>query len=280
MQHSMRATTLSPDSIAKFQTSMSARGRAENTISAYSGDLRTLLAELEEEEVTMEEFEMASTNWLNGNRKRVSPKTTRRRLTSIKAFCTWAGWAMNDLSEYKPPPGVPTNPHPLPEGIEGVRRMIEQCGRPNHRALVALCGLVGLRVAEALNVEASHIDVSSMQITVIGKGDKTRFLPISDEAWTYIMPSLIQAGVNGTKLVMMGDRTARSLITRLGERAGLRRAVASHDLRATFATEVYNQTLDMRLVQELLGHSSVETTQGYVGVKKQALVAAVNFAKV
>ena len=71
----------------------------------------------------------------------------------------------------------------------------------------------------------------------------------------------------------MGDRSARALITRLGERAGLRRAIASHDLRATFATEVYNRTRDMRLVQELLGHSRLSTTQKYTQVSLSDLMA-------
>ena len=73
----------------------------------------------------------------------------------------------------------------------------------------------------------------------------------------------------------MQDRGARNAIKNLGKRSGLRREVASHDLRATFATDLLNRGVNIRIVQELLGHSSVETTQIYTATTLEAMREAV-----
>ena len=78
-------------------------------------------------------------------------------------------------------------------------------------------------------------------------------------------------------LVHYEDRSARKCITSLGRKAGLSRAISSHDLRATFATILNDRNVNIRVIQELLGHSSVATTEIYTGVGMQALADAVDF---
>jgi site-specific recombinase XerD len=154
--------------------------------------------------------------------------------------------------------------------------MISAAKWENQKALVALLGFCGLRVAEALAVRPSHFDLNDMELVVRGKGDKTRRLPVSEEAWEFLlMPTTRAFCANDTEIVGIQDRAARALITRLGIKAGLSRRVSSHDLRATFATAVYDKTLDQRVVQELLGHSSGEQTELYIGVSRAKMKAAV-----
>lgn len=205
----------------------------------------------------------------------MAQKTTTRRLTSLKVFSRWAGWG-EPLVDYTAPHVTPGQPHPIPEGMDGVRRMIEAATRSEHKALVALCGMAGLRIAEALSVAPSDFDLHDMVLKVLGKGDKYRYVPVNDELWSVIASAVVEAFCdNAATVVSLHDRAARKVITRLAKNAGLQRHVKSHDLRATFATEVYNKTLDIRVVQELLGHSSVETTQIYTGVRMQSLREAV-----
>lgn len=214
-------------------------------------------------------------NWLTGNRKTVELKTTSRRLTSVRAFAKWAKWGPV-LEEYSAPTGGPGRPHPLPEGMDGVRRMIAQAYTVQQVALVALCGFAGVRIHEALATRPSHFDLHTMSLKILGKGEKVRYVPINTEAWGYLAAPVTMAFLaQDSPVVGLEDRVARGNITQMGARAGLVRRVSSHDLRATFATAVYDKTGDMRLVQELLGHSSVETTQIYVGVNDQRLRSAV-----
>ena len=142
------------------------------------------------------------------------------------------------------------------------------CSRNERQAaLVALMGFCGLRVAEALRVRPSDFDLDDMMLTVYGKGDKIRRVPVSASAWEVLQVPVTRAFCNdNVPVVGLKDRFARTVITRLGKRAGICRSVASHDLRATFATAIYDNTLDQRLVQELLGHSSSTTTEIYIGV--------------
>ena len=262
---SQQVMTLTQESIEMFRSSLSARGRSENTTKAYATDLKVLLKELETDSIPMDEFQFTAMNWLTANRKKVSAKTTSRRLTSLKQFSQWAGWG-TDFEDYSAPPIPPGQPHPLPEGIDGVKRMILHAHQESHAALIALCGLCGCRVSEALSTKPSDFDLHNMTLAVHGKGEKVRIVPVSSLAWEYLQRPVVRAYCDGDREVVgLKDRHARAIITRLGVRAGLKRHVASHDLRATFATAVYDKTQDMRLVQILLGHASVSTTEIYVG---------------
>lgn len=266
-----RAMTVSLASIDRLLNSYSARGRSELTTKAYGSDLRIFLQEMcpkgidwKTWEVEEDDFEETAMEWLQMNRKIVSPKTTNRRLTSLKSFARWAGWG-NPLEEYAAPTAAKGQPHPLPEGIEGVYRMIETARNEKQKALLVLCGLCGLRISEALRIKATNFDFSNMTLKVPGKGDKERIVPVSQRAWDYIASTVVRSHLAGTEVVGLKDRFARRTITELGERAGLQRRVASHDLRATFATAVYDLTLDQRVVQELLGHANGSTTEVYIG---------------
>jgi site-specific recombinase XerD len=269
-----KVTTVTPETIDQFLSSLHAKGRASNTLKAYGTDLRVFLAAAGTE-IPVDQFEPRAMLWLTINRDTVSPKTTGRRLTSVRAYARWAQIPTPDLVEYSSPVTPRAVPHPLPEGIDGVRRLIEAARFEHHKALIALCGLAGLRVAESLTVEPTHINFSTMNLTVRGKGDVTRIVPVSEECWDVIASPVVRVATGGGPVVGLHDRFARRLVTDLGVRAGLSRRVKSHDLRATFATAVYNKTGDIRLVQMLLGHASVTTTQVYIETAMEALKEAV-----
>lgn len=272
-----KATTLSPESIDKFRSSLTARGRSNETIKGYSTDLKMLLKETEETEIQATEFEEVGMYWLQQNRNTLAPKTTARRLTSLKEFAKWAGWG-HLFADYSAPVPGRSLPHPLPEGIEGVYRLIDVASTDSHRSLIALCGLFGCRVSEALGTKASNFMLDDMMLEIRGKGDKTRYVPISSRAWDVMAIQVTRSFIAGnTPVVGLKDRFARRVITNLGIKAGLQRHISSHDLRATFATEVYDRTLDIRLVQELLGHSSSQTTEIYTLVNQNKMRAAVEF---
>lgn len=147
------------------------------------------------------------------------------------------------------------------------------------RALVALTGFCGLRVSEALSITPESFDFDNMTLLVRGKGDKSRVVPVSNQAWAIMLKAVIQARLISPiqPVVDYRDRFAREILTSLGERAHLKRHIASHDMRHTFGTEILNAGADIRTAQELLGHASVTTTQIYTGVSLDNMRKAVDF---
>jgi site-specific recombinase XerD len=258
-------TTLSLESIDNFRNWLYERGRSEQTVKAYSSDLQVLLLDTGLQTIPREEFAATAGRWLTQHKRIVKPKTTGRRLTSVRSFAVWAGWGPI-LTDYRLPEAPRAVPHPLPEGVEGVRRMIASGRSIYEKALVALLGLEGCRMAEALTIRPSNFNISDMKLEIRGKGEKIRYVPISPEAWTYLQEPVMRAYCAGDdrSIIPFRDRNARGIITTLGLRAKLVRHVSSHDLRATFATEVYNKTKDQKIVQELLGHASGDQTAVYI----------------
>lgn len=215
--------------------------------------------------------------YLNIMRREWSPRTTCRKLASFRAYGQWLGQP-GFLATYKPPVPSVSQPHPIPEGIDGVVRMIETSRNGVHRCLLALNGLLGLRVAEAIEVRPEHFDLIEMTLSIRGKGDKTRVIPVSTRAWEYIRDQYTYCTqvAPGQRLVPYSNRGARKMVTTRARRAGLSRPVASHDMRATTLTAAYNKSHDIRAVQELAGHADIKTTQVYTGVTMAAMREAVD----
>lgn len=243
---------------------------------AYGSDLDGFMLWCKDNSVDPnEDYESAAGQYLTENRDEWAAKTVQRKLGTLRVFGRWLG--LDDpLADYSAPTPPRPVPHPLPGGVQSVLAMAAHANGDDQRALVALCGLCGLRVSEALNVDPADIDYEHRELTVQGKGDRGRTIPIGDKAWELIAPVVGEAVLNGTKLVDMSNRNARRIITRLGRVAGIPRRVSSHDLRATYGTEAYNRTGNLRAVQELLGHTSSSQTEVYTGVTMEQMRKAGN----
>ena len=209
-------------------------------------------------------------------REETKPRTLNRRLASVRAFSKFA--QLGDiLHDFKAPTPQKSQPHPIEEGVKGVVAMCESTQNAYLRALFALEGLLGLRISEALSMKPEHFDIENMSMTVRGKGDKTRIVPISTTAWLYIDPAYTLARQQGGKLVKMSDRGARLAITRTANELGFSKKVSSHDLRATCATAHHNKTGNIRATQELLGHASSHTTETYTLVTEKTIRDGLEF---
>lgn len=193
--------------------------------------------------------------------------TICRRKAAIGSFAKFIQMDGPVLPHYNAPNIGQRIPHPLPNLEEDLAALMLVARNQEERALVACLGYEGMRMHEALALPVMKIDLVAGAIDIIGKGDKERRIPITRKASEYLYPQIIEAHIKGrANLLNLFDRTARSIITLMGERAGISRAISSHDLRATFATVVYRDTKDIRLVQALLGHADISTTQIYIGL--------------
>lgn len=276
----MKVEALESESIELFQQSIIARGAATNTVKAYSTDLRMLLRWYTTEQlpIPMSHLEGRAANWLNSTRLEVAPRTTNRRLVSVRSFAKWGGMPYL-LSEYRAPsPGRPI-PHPIAEGKDGLLRMAEVSRNPSEKALVGLCGFIGMRIGEALTISLDSFDMQEKLVKIRGKGDKSRIVPVSDAALDCIGEAIVAAlpKGTGTPIVQYQLRHASQVVKDMGQRAKLSREIASHDLRHTYATLILDGGANLRVVQELLGHASSATTEGYTAVHVDSMRAAVNF---
>ena len=143
-------------------------------------------------------------------------------------------------------------------------------------AIVELLYASGLRVSELVGLDLSDIDLTDMTVRVIGKGRKERIVPFGGAAAGALQAYLGRRAAGPVFLNRRGGRlTVRSVHTIVGQRAraaGIGRRVSPHTLRHTFATHLLDSGADLRMIQELLGHSRLSTTQRYTHVGSDQLM--------
>jgi len=160
---------------------------------------------------------------------------------------------------------------------------------PRNLAIIEMLYCTGLRVSELVALNKQDIDMVTKEFSVRGKGDKPRIVFLTDKAVT-ILKNYLQTRVDDWAPLFINLRRARSdemltagekrrltaysiqeLVRDCGRRAGLTKKVTPHTLRHSFATHLLNNGADLRAVQEMLGHSSITTTQIYTHVSNKRL---------
>ena len=178
----------------------------------------------------------------------------------------------------------------LPEILTGEEqtRLLEQPNPECKTGLRNLCMIrimlnIGLRASEVIFLKVKHIDWMSGKVYVRqGKGNKDRVLWLGEEdlellrQWREVKPEseYLFTTLQGNTL---NDRYLRAMVKRLGEQAGICKDVHPHMCRHTFATDLYRETKDIRLVQKALGHSDLSTTMIYTHIVDEELEQALKF---
>jgi site-specific recombinase XerD len=153
---------------------------------------------------------------------------------------------------------------------EEILRIIERTKNLKHRSIIVLTYSSGLRLGEVRQVKLSDIDSSRMQIRVShGKGNKSRYTILSKqvlellrEYWRYYRPKsyLFEGRQKGEPI---SQRTIQDLFHQRMRAAGIRKPASFHTLRHSFATHLLEQGVNLRIIQTLLGHTSIKTTTIY-----------------
>lgn len=274
------------------------RGLATNTLTSYRRDLRRYqeyLAECGVEQlVDVTEGTVAAflVRLREGDQDHpaLSATSAARTVVAVRGFHRFAvvdGLAATDpASAVKPPTPAKRLPKALP--LADVEAILEAAGAPGttlalrDRALLEVLYGTGARISEAVGLDVDDLDwgESGVEGTVLlrGKGGKERLVPVGSYAReavdAYLVrgrPELVAASarVTGGALFLnaRGGRLSRqsawAVLVRAAERAGVTRDVSPHTLRHSFATHLLDGGADVRVVQELLGHASVTTTQVY-----------------
>ena len=269
------------------------RGLSENTIESYSSDVKLFAGSILPDEVTLDNA--GTEHILAYLAKRVSEgastRTTARFLSSLKRFYTLL--AREGLIDIDPTALVeaPKAGRPLPISLSEVQIEklllapdLESPEGIRDKAMLELTYSSGLRVSELIALTLPQLNRTAGVLKVNGKGNKERLLPVGDIALEYLEQYLQwgrdtllkrQTGCDHVFVTRRGTGLTRQAfwyrVKKYALDADIRQELSPHTLRHAFATHLVNNDADLRVVQLLLGHSSISTTQIYTHVATERL---------
>ncbi len=276
------------------------RGVATNTLSAYRRDLARYLAYLagrgvesvaDVDAVTVSGF-LAYLRGGDAAHPALSAASVARAVVAVRGLHRFAlddGLVASDVSR-EVHTAVPPRRLPKAIPVEDVERLLDAAGYPGtalaqrDRALLELLYGTGARISEAVGLAVDDVDLTDKTVLLTGKGDKQRRVPVGSYAAAalsaYLVqarPALAAAGKGSARLFLnsrggpLSRQSAWVVLRTAAERAGLAAGISPHTLRHSFATHLLEGGADVRVVQELLGHASIMTTQIYTLVTVDTL---------
>lgn len=263
------------------------RGLALNTVDAYRRDLYQFIDFLAQNNT--QELENVKNNNINSylkwlKDKGIAPSSVSRKIASIKGFFNWLN--ANEILNHNPtlstelPKQVKKLPKVLNEGE--VEEILKHCKGKRDKAIIELMYATGVRVSELCSLKISDVDLHSKHLRCTGKGSKERLIPIGSKAVEAIKEYLGERdfiikknALNKARMFLREDgknitrQDVYDLVSALGK--FINKKITPHTLRHSFATHMLEHGADLRVVQELLGHSDVATTQLYTHVSIKRL---------
>lgn len=284
------------DYLALFQEYLTVElGLAKNTQLAYMRDLRLLMKSLQlkaDEELLQVSRQQLIAYLVRLKQEGRAASTVARKLASIKAF-----YRFLTAERY-----IRRNPAEVLEAasrglhlpkvlsVQEVERLLDE---PNlgtldgyrDKTMLELLYATGMRVSELVNVPMKNVDMKMQYVIVMGKGSKERMLPLGRNALHYlehylsvVRPQLLHGKPDAAAELFVtgwgGPMTRErfyEIIVAYGKSAGISKRVTPHMLRHSFATHLLNNGTDLRIVQELLGHADISTTQIYTHLDVERL---------
>lgn len=284
------------DYLALFQEYLTVElGLAKNTQLAYMRDLRLLMKSLQlkaDEELLQVSRQQLIAYLVRLKQEGRAASTVARKLASIKAFyrfLTAERYIRRNPAEVLE--AASRGLHlPKELSVQEVERLLDE---PNlgtldgyrDKTMLELLYATGMRVSELVNVPVKNVDMKMQYVIVMGKGSKERMLPLGRTALHYlehylsvVRPQLLHGKPEAAAELFVtgwgGPMTRErfyEIIVEYGKSAGISKRVTPHMLRHSFATHLLNNGTDLRIVQELLGHADISTTQIYTHLDVERL---------
>ncbi|QGV05379.1 site-specific tyrosine recombinase XerD [Lactobacillus acetotolerans] len=271
------------------------RGLSENTITAYRQDLYEFLDFIKEEGMTSWPIKAVDIDAFLARQRDLDKATSSisRMISSLRKFYQWL--ARQDIQKINPMLEIdpPKKEHRLPVALteEEVTTLLKQPDVDKKlglrdRALLETMYATGIRVSELINLKLKDLHEDLKLVKVLGKGSKERLIPISEVALSWIKryekkvrdPLLLQKNKSSEFIFLnnRGEALTRQavwqIIKRYCKMAGIEKDVTPHTLRHTFATHLLENGADLRVVQEILGHSDISTTQIYTNLTQKHIL--------
>ncbi|SDF08340.1 site-specific tyrosine recombinase XerD [Cellulophaga baltica] len=275
------------------------RGLSENSISSYSLDLQKLLLFLEANKIVTSPIQIDKhivQQFIYEISKDVNPRSQARIISGLKSFFNYLVFedyrTDNPLELIESPKTGRKLPDTLSEDeindlIAAINLSTPE-GERNRAILETLYGC-GLRVSELVNLKISDLFFDEDFIKVTGKGDKQRFVPISEINKKYITlyKNEIRVHLNiqkGFEDILFLNRRGKQLtramiftiIKQLAVKIDLKKTISPHTFRHSFATHLLKNGADLRAIQQMLGHESITTTEVYMHVDRSHLAQVLN----
>ena len=264
------------------------RGASPHTLRSYATDLAEFTGFLAAERI--EGLAAADARAVRAflaelHRRRLSKATIARKLAAIRScfrFLARRGvLEVNPARQVRSPRLGRRLPSVLPK--DEATQLLDAAPEPTvagarDRALLELLYASGLRVAEGCGLDVDDVDLARRTVRVLGKGDKERVVPVGDTALEALDAYLELRGRERGPLFLnarggrLSPRSAHRIVGRRARRAGIGQRVTPHTLRHSFATHMLGEGADLRLIQELLGHRRLSTTQRYTHVSPEHLM--------
>jgi integrase/recombinase XerD len=268
------------------------RGLSANTLAAYRADLTALGRWLETHDSAL--LKAARTDVLGFIAARVEggarPRSTARQLSSFRRFYRYLlreGLIGVDPTAQIAMPKIGRSlPKSLTEAEVDALLQAPTVGDPlghRDRTMLEVLYATGLRVSELVSLKHNQVNLNQGVMRVVGKGNRERMIPLGDEAVGWLqqfvagprMEILLERQTDYMFPTRRGDRMTRQafwhIIKRYSKKAGVAKELSPHTLRHAFATHLLNHGADLRVVQMLLGHSDLSTTQIYTHVANERL---------
>ena len=268
-------------------------GLSRNTLESYRRDLRLFSAWLSAErgKTLLQAQRMDLLDYLAYKfQRKAKPRSAARLLSSLKRFYRFLLRENRIQADPTLQVDSPKLPRSLPKILteEDVDALL---AAPNvetpvglrDKSMLEVLYASGLRVSELVALKVAQVSLNMGVVRVMGKGSKERLVPVGEEALTWIRHYLdiarpeILAGRQADALFITSRGAAMTrqafwyLIRRYADRAGIRKGISPHTLRHAFATHLLNHGADLRVVQMLLGHADISTTQIYTHVARERL---------
>ena len=264
-------------------------GLSRNTLSAYRSDLQALAVWLKgpPDKATRAQLQNYFAACVSQGAR---PRSTARMLSSLRRFYRYLlreGLITDDPTALLESPKLG---RPLPKSLteEQVEKLLQtpDTGVPlglRDRVMLETLYATGLRVSELVSLNMQQVDLQSGVVRVVGKGDKERLVPLGEEAIEWLQRYLAQARhdlLHGHSSEALFPTTRGAAMTRQAfwynlkrytQIAGIETHLSPHTLRHAFATHLLNHGADLRVVQMLLGHVDLSTTQIYTHVARERL---------
>lgn len=269
------------------------RGLAPNSLVAYRRDIDAWVQAMRGRSTEPADVIGADVHrWVDALAKQYAPSTVARKLVAVRSLHRFA--LDEELLDTDPTEGVdtPRVPQSIPKALteDEVESLLDAVVVGDDvlalrdRAMLEVLYASGLRISELVGADLDDIDLDARMMRVLGKGSKERVVPLGRTARSalvrYLEDSRIvlvrpERPVRAVFLNSRGGRLSRqtcwAIVRDCGERAGLGTKLSPHVLRHSCATHMVEHGADLRVVQELLGHASVSTTQVYTRVSPERL---------
>ncbi len=264
------------------------KGLSKNTASAYRTDLKTYLSFLDNKKVTYDKIthnEISDFLWYLKDDLNFKAASIYRMVESIRQFYKFLiseDYIKTDPTIYLASPKTPVI---LPDmlSVDEVTKLLNSVSgiddlSVRNRAMLELLYATGLRVSELISIKLSDINIDECYVKVFGKGSKERLVVFGSKAQSYIKRYLrIRPGAKSDFLFLTRLKKPISRIEfwrqlkQTAINAGITKKISPHTLRHSFATHLLTGGADIRVVQEMLGHSSISTTQIYTHISQERL---------